>query len=327
MKTVLEANIQTGQKVLVRGDLDVPVKHNKILETYRLSASLDTLRYIISEGAVPVIAGHMGRPEGKVVPELSTKILTDFFNTYLGKDTYILLENLRFEKGEESNDKNYAVRLASNGTIYVNECFSSSHRKHASICGVTEILPSYAGLRLKKEVDTLNLLLESTKKPFVVVIGGVKLESKLPVVKKFLKIADYVLLGGKLAMEWKDEVPYNLVLPSDYATNQLDIGTNTIKEFENIISQAQTVLWSGPLGNFEHEEYSLGTSQIAVAITKRTTAGAFTVIGGGDTVAAVNTLSLLEKFSFVSTGGGAMLQYLADKTLPGIQALDSNRYA
>lgn len=327
MKSVKEAKISSGQKVLVRCDLDVPIKNRQVAEKFRLDAALDTLKYIISLGATPVIAGHMGKPEGKSDPQLSTKLLEPYFDEMLGKGQYSLLENLRFNKGEELNDPNFSETLARGNSVYVNESFATSHRKHASIVGITEWLPSYAGLRFEKEINTLNALFSEVKKPFVVVIGGAKLESKLPVVQRFLKIADYVLLGGKLGLEWNREDPYNLVLPKDYADENKDIGKETIKDFVGILHDAQTVLWAGPMGAYEEPGYSIGTALVAKEISDRTKAGAFTVIGGGDTVTAVNSFSLLENFSFVSTGGGAMLQYLADRTLPGIEALNKNRYA
>ena len=325
MKSVLEATITAGQRVLVRCDLDVPVAHKEVQEKYRLEASLETLNYIISRGGFPVIMGHIGNPSGKADERLSTKNLSFFFDNALGKGKYELLENLRFNHGEEENNLQYAKQLAANGTIYVNESFATSHRKHASIVGVPEWIPAYAGIRFQKEIETLDLLLGDVKRLFVIVIGGAKLESKLPVVKKFLKRADFVLLGGKLGMEWNEELPFNLVIPKDYAPENKDIGKQTIADYTEIISRAGTILWAGPMGAYEQPEYSLGTAQIASAIAKKTQEGAFTVIGGGDTITAVNSYSLLDKFSFVSTGGGAMLQYLAEKTLPGIEALNKRR--
>lgn len=325
MKSVTEANITSGQKVVVRCDLDVPVSRHEIQEKYRLNASLETLRYIISHGATPVIIGHMGSPKGKKDEKLSTEQLRPFFDTELGVGKYELLENVRFDKGEEENDVQYARNLASHGQLYVNESFATSHRNHASIMKITEWLPSYAGFRFLKEIENLNHLLTDVKRLFVVIIGGAKLESKLPVVKKFLKDADFVLLGGKLGTEWKEDVPFNLVLPEDYAPENKDIGNQTIAKFVEIIEKAGTILWAGPLGAYEEPEYSLGTAQIAKAIAKKTAEGSYTVIGGGDTITAVNGYSLLDKFSFVSTGGGAMLQYLATKTLPAIEALNKRR--
>lgn len=325
MKSVLEANITTGQKVLVRCDLDVPVAHREVQEKYRLEASLETLKYIISRGALPIIMGHMGNPGGKTDERLSTKTLSFFFDNELGAGKYELMENLRFNRGEEENNLQYARQLAGNGNIYVNESFATSHRKHASIVGIPEWLPSYAGIRFLKEIENLNVLQGDVKRLFVIVIGGAKLESKLPVVKKFLKRADFILLGGKLGTEWKEEIPFNLVLPEDYAPENKDIGKQTIAKYTEIINRAGTVLWAGPMGAYEQPEYSLGTIEIASAIAKKTKEGAFTVVGGGDTITAVSSYSLLDKFSFVSTGGGAMLQYLAERTLPGIEALNKRK--
>ncbi len=325
MKFLNEANIEPGQKVVVRCDLDVPIIHGEIQEKFRIESCLDTLNYIISKGAKPVIMGHIGSPGGKPDEKYSTKPLSAFFDKELGVANYELLENLRFEKGEEANDLQHAKKLSGYGSIYVNESFATSHRKHASIVGIPEWIPAYAGLRFQKEIETLNLLFGDVKGLFVVVIGGAKLESKLPVVEKFLKKADFVLLGGKLGLEWKEELPYNLVIPEDYAPENKDIGKNTINKYMSTIEKAGTILWAGPMGAYEDPEFSLGTVEITNAIAKKTSEGAFTVIGGGDTITAVNSFSSLDKFSFVSTGGGAMLQYLAEKTLPAIEALNKRK--
>ncbi len=326
IKTIEQADIKNGTRVFVRCDLDVPVNSDGTLgETYRIESALETLNYIIEHGGIPVIAGHMGKPDGQPNPRLSTQQLMPYFNQHLGEEKFELLENLRFDPREETNDDNYAKELSIKADIYVNESFATSHRKHASIVGITKYLPSYAGFRLKKEIDTLSKILDTPARPLTVIIGGAKLESKMPVVSKFLEVADFVLLGGKLGLDWTSEIPENLMLPTDYADDQKDIGPNTVLRFNDVISRAKTILWAGPVGAYETAQFMEGTQGIAQAITLATTHNeALSVIGGGDTITACNQLGLLQKFSFVSTGGGAMLQFLADGTLPGIEALSKN---
>jgi phosphoglycerate kinase len=322
MKFLIDANIQNGTRVFVRCDLDVPIEDGKILDTFRLEAALPTLKYIIEKGAFPVIAGHIGKPNGKEVPELSTSFLKPYFDEKLSKDKYELLENLRFDPREKNNDENYAKELSSKADIYVNESFATCHREHASIIGIPKFIPGYAGLRLQKEVSTLQNILKEPEKPFVVIIGGAKLESKMPVVSKFLSIADYVLIGGRLGLEWEDDIPDNLIIPSDYAKDEKDIGPKSIQDFVIYIQMAKTILWAGPMGAYEETEYSVGTDHIAKAVLDETShKGTYSFIGGGDTIAAAQKILDINKFSFVSTGGGAMLNFVAKGTLPGTEAL------
>ncbi|RJR26906.1 phosphoglycerate kinase [candidate division WWE3 bacterium] len=319
MKSIKDAPIQIGTRVFVAADLDVPIENGVIKETYRLEGLLPTTKFIVEKGGIPIFGGHMGSPHGKVDDILSTRHLKSFFDTQLGTSGYVLLENLRFDIREENNDEQYARELADKADIYVNENFSTSHRRHASIAQLPKILPAFAGFRLESEIQHLTKILDSPEKPFVVVIGGAKLESKKPTVSKFIQLADYVLIGGKIGLDWTDEIPQNLILPLDYAENQLDIGPETVRKYVDIISTAKTVLWAGPMGFYEKDKYLLGTKSIAEAITGNP--NCFSLIGGGDTVAAANRVGLLEKFSFVSTGGGSMLEFLVKKTLPGIEAL------
>jgi phosphoglycerate kinase len=325
MTPILNADIKPGTRVFFRGDLDVPIENGQILEPFRLDSLLETLNYILSKNAKPIIAGHIGKPDGKVVEDLSTMQLLPYFNEKLGEGNFELLENLRFNPGEEKNDPVFAKELASKADVYVNDSFATCHRKHASIVGITEFLPSYAGCELQKEVETLGKLLKNPQRPLVAIIGGAKLESKKPVISVFLEIADFVLTGGKLGLDWKEAVPAKLILPLDYAGDNKDIGPETIKKFKDIISRAKTILWAGPMGLYEEEEFFTGTKEIAQAIAKASTEdGAFSVIGGGDTIAAVNKAGVANKFNFISTGGGAMLQYLAEGTLPGLDALNES---
>ncbi len=322
MQKVQEAPIFQRTKVFVRCDLDVPIENGKILERYRLDSSLETLNYIKEKGALPVIAGHIGKPGGVYDENLSTRNLLPYFNDKLGENNFELLENLRFDPREEQNNEAYAKELALRADIYVNECFATSHREHTSVVLLPKIIPHYAGFRLQKEIETLGLLIRSAEKPFVGIVGGAKLESKMPVINKLLAICDTVLLGGKLSSSWNSTIPNNLVLPSDSIDGK-DIGPQTIERFASIISSAKTVLWVGPLGLYEEEKYNRGTSEIAFHISKLTKGSKLkSVVGGGDTIAALESIGLLHTFSFASTGGGAMLQFLVDGTLPGIEVLN-----
>lgn len=322
MQTLTDTPIKQGTRVFVRCDIDVPIENSVIGETYRLDNLLPTLKYIIEKGGIPVIAGHIGKPEGVFSEELSTKQLIPFFNEKLGERIYEILENLRFDPREEQNDDNFAKELSSKAEIYVNESFATSHREHASIVGITRYLPSYAGFRFQKEIETLDKIITNPDKPLVIIIGGAKLESKLPVIDKFIQKADYILLNSLLSANWSKEIPQNLILSSNSSLESKDINQETIEKFKQILNGAKTILWAGPLGMYEKEEYIVGTREIATKIAEITQEkGVFSVIGGGDTIAAINKLELLDKFSFVSTGGSAMLEYLAEGTLPGIKAL------
>jgi phosphoglycerate kinase len=321
MKSIKEAEIHTGTRVFVAADLDVSVENGEIADTFRLDSMLPTLKYIISMGGTPVLGGHIGRPKGKVVPELSTQHLLPYFDKYLGKGKYELLENLRYDAREEAGDDSYAVELASKADLYVNEVFSTSHRKDASIVGIPKYIPSYAGLRLEQEVSTLKKLLTAPKRPFVVIIGGAKIKDKKPMATKFLDVADQILTGGKIGLQWLGNIPTKVVIPTDYAENQKDIGKETIHIYTDIIRNAKTILWAGPMGMYEEPEFMTGSVKIAESIVEATQNGAYSVTGGGDTVTILTALGLRDKVSFVSTGGGAMLDFLVNGTLPGIEAL------
>lgn len=329
MQSVQNADVEPKSKVLVRCDLDVPINEGGIEDTYRLDCLLPTLKLIIERGATPVIAGHMGRPADENSSELSTKKLLPYFNQNLGEGKFELLENLRFDLREISKDENkrdeYAQELIekTEAKIYVNESFATCHRDHASMTSLPKFLPAYAGLRLQKEIETLSKILQNPTQPLVTILGGIKLESKKPLINKFVETADQVLIGGRLGIEWHEKVPSNLHLPGDYAQNQKDIGPATAYDYAAIIKTAGTVVWAGPMGAFEQAEFSAGTKKIARAVADATTQNqAFTLIGGGDTISAINKLGDVRSYSFVSTGGGAMLEFLAQGTLPGIEALN-----
>lgn len=328
MNSIESAPILPNTKVLVRYDLDVPIENGKILEEFRLEAGLQTLKYIIRKGGIPIILGHIGKPAGKFDKKLSTDQLRPWFNEHLEKDSFILLENLRFDSREESNNEAFAKELATLGELYVNESFSTSHREHASVVGLPKFLPAYAGFRLVQEVTTLEKVRSDPKRPLTALVGGAKLESKLPVVKKFLDIADHVLLGGKIGIEWakqgRTEVYENLVLPFGYVDGGKDIDSKTIEHFCSILADSETVVWAGPIGMYEDSKYIMGTKELGKTLAKSIKAEkCFAVVGGGDTIAALDKCELLGSMSFVSTGGGAMLDFLANGVLPGTRALES----
>ena len=326
LKDAPAGTIKNGTKVLVRADMDVALENGKIAEKYRLDQMLPTLNFLKEKGARIMLAGHIGRPNGKPVNELSTKVLKPYFDEILGvssfgiagTSTYELLENLRFDPREEQNDPSFAQELAARADVYVNECFSTSHRNHTSFVAITKLLPSYAGLRLEKEVETLSTVIKKPARPLVALIGGTKIETKKPVIDKFIEVADYVLVGGKIGLNWQTDHTTILLLPSDYAEMEKDIGPSTIETYRRIILQAKTVIWAGPMGYFEDEKFASGSIKLAQAIVD---SRAFSVAGGGDTISFLDKYGFLDKFNFISTGGSAMIKFLAGDKLPGLEAL------
>ncbi|MDP2633080.1 MAG: phosphoglycerate kinase, partial [Candidatus Curtissbacteria bacterium] len=232
----------------------------------------------------------------------------------------ILLENLRFWPGEETNDEEFAKKLAGIADIYVNDAFAVCHRTHASMVGVPALLPHAAGLHLQEEVETLSKLLEKPQRPFVAIVGGAKIETKIPVIENLSKVADEVLVGGYLPLEIEKEglsLPKN-VLIATLGGDKKDIDEASVKKFSDVIKDAKTVVWNGPMGLYE-EGFEKGTLAVAQALIE---CAGFSVVGGGETSDFLESKNLLDKFSFVSSGGGAMLEFLAGKTLPGIVALE-----
>ncbi len=324
IKSVKEAQINSGTRVLVRCDIDVPVKSGKVEDYFRLEHNLETLKYLKEKNAKIILAGHIGQPNlnnTNDIKSLSTKVLKPFFDKHLGNGSYELLENLRFDIGEIKNDMQFAKSLATKTDVYVNDCFATSHRKHASIVSLPTLLPAYAGLQLLKEIQYMKMILDSPKKPLIIIIGGAKIESKKPTIDKFLSTADYVLLGGKMGQDWKKQIPHNLLLPIDYVNNNRDIGPKTIQNYIKIISYAKTLVWAGPMGAIEEKENQRGTKEIIKAIDMATTNKCLSVVGGGNTIAAINDFNSDANISFKSTGGGAMLEFLTKETLVGIEAL------
>lgn len=322
------------KKVLLRGDLDVSLKDANVEEDSRLKECLPTILYLLDHGGKVVLIGHLGRPDGKVVEELRLIPVAEKFKELLGlqnsvstfkignfeaykiAENLILLENLRFDPREEKNDSDFAKELAELGDFYVNEAFATSHREHASIVGVPKLLPHAAGFHFAKEVENLSRVLENSKRPLIFVIGGAKPETKLPLVADFAKKADFVLIGGILCQNSKVQDPN--VKCAKSTSDGFDINEESIKEFTEIIKTAGMIVWNGPMGKYEEEKYETGTRKIAEVIAEN---GGFKVVGGGDTIAALTKFNLIDKMDYVSTGGGAMLEYLAQGNLPGIEAL------
>lgn len=329
MKSVKEADV-SGKRVIVRTDFDVPVKDGVIVDETRLDNSIPTLKYLLEKKAKLFLISKMGRPQFRdpslslksVVEEVSKKLEREVkFKDDLSENIpgdVTLLENLRFWSEEEKGDLDFSKKLSSFGDIYVNECFATSHRSDASFVGIPKILPSYAGLNLIREVTELKKVLEDPERPLISIIGGAKLETKLPVINSLAKVSDKVLVGGKLMFEVGGQnLPDNVVIAPD-DIDKKDVGPKTIDSFKKIIQSANTIVWNGPLGVFEVDKYLEGTRLLAEAIVG---SDAYKIVGGGDTIAALDKLKLLDKIDYVSTGGGAMLEFLAEKKLPGLLAL------
>ena len=344
MRTLAQLQIES-KKVLLRLDLDVNLENGKVADATRIENSVPTILEILSKKASIIIIGHLGRPHGRVVSDFSTKLLVPTFEKLLDKKVtqfgsifsaevkssvksakegdIFLLENLRFDPGEETNDPEFAKSLASLGDVFVNDAFAVCHRNHASVVYLPQLLSSVAGLRLEAEVLNLSKVVKNPKRPLVAIIGGAKIETKLPVIDNLSKIADFVLVGGKLPIEVRgqkleEKFAENVVI-GNLVRDGADIDIGTIEKFTQIIDGAKTVVWNGPMGVYEEEKYMWGTKTVTEAIVK---SRATSVVGGGETIAAIAKLGLTKRITWISSGGGAMLEFLAGKTLPGIVALD-----
>jgi phosphoglycerate kinase len=306
-----------GKRVLLRLDLDTKPDENDL----RIKAAKETLDYLYSQKAKIVIIAHKGRPNGKVDESLSLKPFEPLFSYWQAE----VKENLRFNPGEEANDENYAREIGSWGDVYINEAFASSHREHASIVSIPKLLPHAAGYHFLSEVENLSKVFDP-KRPLVFVISGIK-EDKLPFVKEFEKFADKVLVGGRLPDYMGDEKLVSVrsrgegekVIVGNLIMDKEDITIHTIERFEKELGKAMTVVLSGPLGKYEDEGHRQGTERVFKAVAE---SGAFKIAGGGDTEIALTLLNLEEEFDWISVGGGAMLEFLAKRTLPGIKALE-----
>jgi len=344
MKTLREFNLK-GKRILVRCDFNVPLgEQGDILDDFRIRQSIPTIEYLTKERAKVILMSHLDRPGGKVIEKLRLTPIQDKLMEYLdlsvvkapdclGKEIerwshqmkngeILLLENLRFHKEEEENEEGFAKELAKLGDIYINDAFGVSHRNHASVVGVPKFLPSGAGFLLEKEIKVLTGLMEKPKKPLVAIIGGKKVETKTKLIDKISEIADFILIGSLIKKEIKEkniQLRYHskIIEPSDSIEGK-DIGPQTIKNFKEKINLAKTIFWSGPLGKIEEVKFQMGSKTIAQTIIN---SGAFSVIGGGETVEFVNQSGLIEKFNHASTGGGAMIAFISGEKIPGIEVL------
>ena len=311
----------SGKRVLVRVDLDYKQED---IGNKRQVALLPTLEYLADKTSKVILIGHRGRPGGKVDESLSLKSegerLEVFLKTKWGEErvaklNMFIMENLRFNPGEEVNDEHYTGHLAEEGDAYVNEAFGTSHRKHASIVGLPKLLPHAAGLHFVKEVENLSRVLEKPKRPFIAIISGAK-EDKLIYLDDLKKLVDKILIAGRLSEYVSNKV--SRVLVADLKPDRQDITETSIEAFEKEIAKAGTIVLSGPVGKFEDEGARLGTERVLKAVAE---SSAFKVAGGGDTQRAISMFGLEDKFDWISVGGGSMLEFLAKGTLPGIQAL------
>lgn len=310
----------SDKKVLVRADLDIDVT-----ETYRLEALLPTLKYLSSKSSKIILIGHRGRPQGKEVPELKMKPVEDELRKIASGISFEVMENLRFDAGEEENSLEYAKKLASLGQVYVNEAFASSHRDAASITSLPKLLPHAAGIRFIGEVENLSKVFDSPKRPVVFIIGGSK-KDKLDYIEELKKTADKILVGGRLPDYMGDESLISVKLRDEnekliignLTQDKEDITLNTIERFEEEIKKGGTIVLAGPMGKYEDEGHRQGTERI---FKKVADSNAFKIVGGGDSLSVLSIYNLKDKFDWVSVGGGAMLEFLAKRTLPGIKAL------
>jgi phosphoglycerate kinase len=332
-----------GDKVvLVRSDLNVPLEDGRVADDTRIRASLPTIRLLLENGAREVrVCSHLGRPKGPDEKYAMTPV-REALAAAIGDDRVSVLENTRFNPGETKNDPGFARELADGCDLFVNDAFGSAHRAHSSTVGVAELLPAYAGLLLLDELRHLGKLLGDVERPFVIVSGGAKVEDKIAVLENLGSRADEVLIGGKMAEDVRTENPFSfdVVLPTDVvaaaafeadAETQvtpfdalpdgwlgLDVGPATQKDFGRRIAGARTVFWNGPMGVFEWPKFAEGTFAVARAVAE---CDGFTVVGGGDSVRAVNEAGVAGEVSWVSTGGGASLELLEGKELPGVAVI------
>ncbi len=345
MKTLKNFDVK-GKRVLLRCDFNVPLsEEGVVLDDFRIKETIPTIRYLADNGAKIILMSHLGRPEGKVVEGLRLTPIREKLEEYLDLSVkksedcigpaaeelinktnpgeVLLLENLRFHKEEEENGDNFAKELAKSGDIYINDAFGACHRSHASIVGIPKYLASGAGLLLEKEIKSLNRIIKNPQKPLISIIGGAKVETKAKLINKISEVSDWVLVGGLIKKELDDKkipltFPRKIIAPLNNLEGK-DIGPETIELFKEKISLAKTIFFNGVLGRIEKKEFSKGTEEILEAIIQ---SKAFSVVGGGEMLAVINRLGIIDKFSHVSTGGGAMLAFLSGDKLPGIEALE-----
>lgn len=355
-KLIRAYNFQ-AKNVLVRVDYNVPIESSQVADDNRIQASLETLEYILRKNPKNLyIASHLGRPDGKFKKEFEMYPVAKSLHKLLGLKTKIqkislgdnvvlrdayklssnifLLENLRFDKGEEDNGDKFAREIASIADVYVVDAFATLHRKHASTDAITDLLPTYAGLLVEREVNCLLKIMHIPERPYVFVIGGAKIEDKMPLIEAVRPKCDLVLAGGKVANQWQElgheqgekvklpvdgVSPRGMIVPVNGSTLKegiYDIGPQTILNFKGFLAGAKTIVWNGCLGKVEESKFAHGTCEIARFIAKQR---AEKVILGGDTAAVIDEMNLAKSYTFVSTGGSASTEFMAGKRLPGLR--------
>ncbi len=392
MRNIKDEENLKQKKILLRLDLNVPLKDGVITDLTRIDKILPIINYLLKKNSKIIVISHVGRPNGRINENLSLKPICKYLEKKINqkiklikknifilekddlfiddKDQIIFLENIRFYKEEEENDAKFCKHLASFADLYVNDAFSCSHRAHASVSRITEFLPSYAGLQLETEVNALKKVTSEIKKPITFIIGGSKISTKIDVIKNLMPKFDNIIVvggmannilsfkGNKIGKSLKEENCESIIYdifqyskthscsifyPEDVMVGKnmqdksrlkmindiedddiiLDIGPKTIKKIKNIIEISETVLWNGPAGYFENPNFAVGSYEIAKKIIKENKdKKIYSVAGGGDTIAVLNQINGINNFNFVSTAGGAFLEYLEGKELPGIKALN-----
>ena len=393
MNKISDHNLKLkDKKVLLRVDLNVPIKDGTITETSRIEKIIPTIKLLIEKEAKIIILSHIGRPKGKVIREMSLEPISKKLASLLNKEilfnnklinentisevnkipngSIMMLENIRFNEGEELNDKEFAKKISNLGDLYVNDAFSVSHRSHASVESITKYIPSYYGLQITEEINALKKITSEIKKPVTLIIGGSKISTKIKIINNLIKKFNNIIIVGGMAntmlkhagltigksicendceslikeiLENSNKYNCKITCPLDVVVSKnlegsgknkdikeinkddiiLDIGPKTIASIKKIINDTNTVLWNGPAGYFENSNFQNGTKQILEIIEQKTkNDNIFSVAGGGETVAAINKFNKLNSFTFISTAGGAFLEYLEGKDLPGIRALD-----
>ena len=340
-RSVRQADV-AGKRVLVRADLNVPLEDGRVADDTRIRAALPTLQLLLERDAREVaVCSHLGRPKGED-PAFSMRPVEERLRELVPDERIEVLENTRFDPGETKNEERFARELADRHDLFVNDAFGSAHRAHASTVGVAELLPAYAGLLLERELEELGKLLGDVERPFVLVAGGAKVEDKLGVLRNLGGKADTVLVGGKMAEELRGRNPldFPVVLPTDVVAAAafepdaetrvvpydelpegwlgLDIGPETRVAFAEHLAAARTIFWNGPMGVFEWRRFSDGTKTVAEAVAA---SPAYSVVGGADSARALTELGLADRVSWLSTGGGAALEFLEGKELPGVAAI------
>lgn len=358
MRTVNDIPDLKNKRVLLRVDFDVPVsERDEVQEKFRILKQKPMIDYLVKSGAKVILVSHISDPDvssfGELIPQLHLLLGREvgFIKTLEETEARLqelpeawLLENVRKFDGEKENSKEFAKKLSNGFDLYINNDFAVCHRKHASVSAIAEFLPSYAGILVGEETAQLRKVVDAPKEGKVVIIGGAKAETKMPVVKNFIDKAELILLGGVVANDVLKEkgqdmgssvVDENskellsgldidnpkLLVPEDFIVFNnkiLDVGEKTVKKYVDAISKASMIIWNGPMGLFENPAFARGTNELAEAIAG---SGAYKIVGGGDTISALDKFGLLSKFDFVSTGGGAMLAFLAGKKLPGLEVL------